>query len=344
MSKALVLEGQEKISIRDVPTPTVKEGHVLVRMHAAALNRRDYWCYLGKYGSLPLKIPSILGSDGCGVVEEIGAGVPETWLHKEVILNPGSEWGNNERVQSANYHALGMPGDGTFATHLLIPADRLHHKPQHLTSAQAAALPLAGLTAYRAAFVQGQLKPGQKVLVTGVGSGVSSFIAQFAAAAGAEVWVTSSSNKKIENAVKLFNVKGGVNYKDKGWIESLLEKAGGTFDLILDGAGGPEFGDIIVKLLGGGGILVNNGVTVGEPNQFPLRNMMFMQKQVIGTCMGSDKDFQELLEFVSSRKLVPLVDSVQPFESITTLIPQMGKGEHMGKLVISFDHLLPTKS
>lgn len=342
MAQALVLDEVNKISIKHVPIPKVNEGQVLVRIHAAALNRRDYWCYVGKYPGI--KVPSVLGSDGYGVVEEIGAGVSESWLHKSVIVNPALEWGTQESAQGEKFHILGMPQDGTFATHLLIGADRLHHKPQHLNNAQAAALPLAGLTAYRATFVRGQLAPGQKLLVTGIGSGVSTVVAQFGTAAGAEVWVSSSSNEKIEKAVKLFHVKGGVNYKDKDWIQNLLAKAGGGFDLVVDGAGGPEFGDIIAQVLKPGGRLVTYGRTAGEPKDFPLNNVYFLQKQIIGSTMGSDKDFQEMVAFVSKHKIVPVIDSVHPFESITTLIPHMEKGEHMGKLVISFDHLLQAKS
>ena len=140
------------IEERDDPKPG--PGEVVVELKAAALNRRDYWIYLGMYPGIQL--PVVLGSDGAGVVAAAGDSSGESWVGREVIMNPGLNWGDNESCQSMKFEILGMPLDGTFASHIVVPTEAVCEKPAHLSWAEAAALPLAGVTAYRALFTQGQ--------------------------------------------------------------------------------------------------------------------------------------------------------------------------------------------
>ena len=119
-----------------------------------------------------------------------------------MIINPNIDWGEEEGFQSSAYHILGMPSNGTFAEYLVVKVDRLVAKPKYLSFTQAAALPLGGLTAFRAVFTKAQIAKGQKVLVSGVGGGVAQFAFQFAKAIGAEVYVTSGDDEKIKKAVK----------------------------------------------------------------------------------------------------------------------------------------------
>ena len=146
-----------------------------------------------------------------GIVENLGEGVAAEWLGKTVIVNPSNQWGDNQRHQSKQYHILGLPKDGTLAEYLTVNADRLRLAPTHLNTEQAAALPLAGLTAYRALFGRAQLQAGEKVLISGIGGGVALFAMQFAIAAGADVYVSSSSEEKIAHAVQM-GAKAGVLY------------------------------------------------------------------------------------------------------------------------------------
>jgi len=173
------------------------------------------------------------------------------------------------------------------------------------------------------------------VLIPGIGSGVSTLAAEFAVSGGGEVWVTSSSNLKIQNAIKLLHVRGGVNYSDKDWVSNLLKSAG-QFDVIVDGAGGPSFSQLVAKLLKSGGKLITYGATAGVPPNFPLHTVFLQQKSIIGTTMGSDRDFEQMLTFVKTHKIVPLVGSVRPFEEIITSLKEMEEGKHMGKYVLTF--------
>jgi len=190
--KAVVLEGAERpLILKEVDKPALKAGEVLVKIKAAALNRRDYWITVGQYAGI--KYPSILGSDGAGVVAEAADDADKRWIGREVIINPGHDWGSHPEFQSKEFKILGLPEDGTFAEYVKVRSEYLHNKPAHLDWEQAAALPLAGLTAYRALFTKGRAEKRNKVLITGVGSGTGSFALQFAHAAGCAVFVTSGS-------------------------------------------------------------------------------------------------------------------------------------------------------
>lgn len=148
------------INIKEVSLPDLKPQEVKVKVIAAALNHRDEWCRQGKYPNI--KDGIILGSDGAGVVEAVGESVDKAWLGKEVIINAANFWGDDQSVQSADFQILGMPTNGTMAEYVHVNVSRLCDKPQHLTFEEAAALPLAGLTAYRAVLYHGQLKPGDR--------------------------------------------------------------------------------------------------------------------------------------------------------------------------------------
>src|SRR5690606_4730444 len=213
--KALVLEGVgEPLLIKQVPIPAIGEQHALVRLKAAAFNRRDYWIQKGQYAGL--KFPIILGSDGAGVVAEVGSESEKEWIGKEVLINPSLNWGESEAAQSTTFHILGLPQDGTFAEYVSVPLQNLHIMPPHLTFEEAAAIPLAGLTAWRALFRRAHLKRGERLLLAGVGGGVASFALQWAVLAGAEVYVTSSKREKIRKALDL-GAKAGALYTDKNW-------------------------------------------------------------------------------------------------------------------------------
>ena len=147
----------------DYALPTLTAGQALVRVHAAALNHRDVWIAQGQYAGIVY--PIILGSDGVGEVAEIADAADAHWLGKSVIINPNTHWGDNPAVQAKQYAVLGLPQNGTLAEYVAVGADRLHPAPPHLTATQAAALPLAATTAYRALFTRAAAQKGERVLI-----------------------------------------------------------------------------------------------------------------------------------------------------------------------------------
>jgi zinc-binding alcohol dehydrogenase/oxidoreductase len=328
--KAIVLEGPDKpLTFKEVDKPTLGPGEVLVKIKAAALNRRDYWITIGKYAGI--KYPSILGSDGAGIVVESGSASGDEWLNKEVIINPSNNWGEHPEFQSKEFTILGLPDNGTFAEYVKTKVEYLHPKPAHLTWEQAAAIPLAGLTAYRALFTKGKVKKGDKVLVVGVGGGTGTFALQWALAAGCQVFVTSGSGEKIE-AAKQLGAAAGVSYKAQDWAEQLHQLAGG-FDVIIDSALGDDFTKV-VDLCNPGARMVFFGSTAGDLPSLNPRKIFWKQLQLLGTTMGTTEDFNNMLALLNEHKIVPVVDEVFPLADAEKAVRKMEKSSQFGKIVL----------
>lgn len=328
MNAAVITEVKKPVVFQTVPDPAAASGRAIVRLKAAALNHRDLWIQLGLYAGI--KLPVIPGSDGAGVVESVGDPADQSWVGREIIINPSLDWGHDTWAQGPQFRILGLPDSGTFAEKISIPVANLAPKPAHLSWQQAAALPLAGLTAWRALFTRAQLTGGERVLVTGVGGGAALFALQFAAAAGAEVWVTSSSPEKIARAQTL-GAAGGVNYRDADWPAQLQKKAGGLFDVIIDSAGGEGFGKLI-ELTRPGGRIAFFGATTGNPPGLDLRKSFFRQITILGTTMGSPADFHGMQQFVEMHRLAPVVDKVFPLAETEAAFRHMEAAAQFGKI------------
>ena len=326
--RAVQLTAVNQLAIADIPDPVPAAGEAVVAMRAAALNHRDVWIKAGQYAGL--KWPCVPGSDGAGVVSAVGVGVEKSWVGREVIINPSLNWGDSEHAQGAAFNILGLPRDGTLAEKVSVPVGQLSPKPTHLSWDEAAALPLAGLTAYRAVSVRGQLHAGERVLITGIGGGVALFALQFAVAHGAEVWVTSSSADKIKRAVAL-GAAGGFDYSQPGWAKTAA--ASGLFNLVVDSAGGDGF-EGLVDLSAPGGRVVVYGATRGNPPGLTLRKIFWRQISLLGTTMGSPSDWAMMLAFVSTHHLKPVVSEVMPLERAAEAFALMERGGQFGKIVV----------
>ena len=330
--KALVLEAANApLQYKDVADPRPGPGEVVVRLAAAALNHRDNWIQKGQYAGL--KFPVIPGSDGCGTVEAGGEGVAASWQGRAVIINPGLDWGNGTAAQAEKFCILGLPGDGTFAERVRVPASSLVDQPAHLDVQHAAALPLAGLTAYRALFKRANLQSGERVLISGVGGGVALFALQYAVAAGAHVFVTSGSDEKLQRARDL-GASGGANYKAADFAAQLKQQAGGGFDVIVDSAGGEGFGKLI-DLAAPGGRIVFFGATRGNPPGFDMRKVFWKQLSILGSTMGSPEDFAAMIRFVADEKITPVADLVFPLARGNDALQAMDSAEQFGKIVLT---------
>ena len=328
--KALQLAKKDQPwQVCEVREPMLKNGMVLVKLKAAAFNHRDIWISKGMYAGI--KYPIIVGSDGCGVIADVGRDLSRDILRNEVIINPSFNWGGEEDYQGQDFEILGLPQNGTMAEYVVVPKTYIHPQPIHLTPEQAAALPLAGLTAYRALFSKAGLKPKDKVLVNGIGGGVALFALQFAHAIGCEVWVTSSSPRKIESAQAL-GAAGGANYKTEGWHKQLMETAG-SFDVIVDGAGGKGFGNLISIAAPGARIAIYGG-TAGKIEGISPQKIFWKQISIFGSTMGSERDFHNMLHFVNRHEIVPVVDEVFPFDEAVIAAEKVEQGKQFGKVVV----------
>ncbi|MEX2514248.1 MAG: zinc-binding dehydrogenase [Cyclobacteriaceae bacterium] len=331
MMKGIVLnlKHPDGIQLTEIKEPVPGPGEVKIKIRAAALNHRDQWCREGKYPNL--KDGTVLGSDGVGEVVALGNEVDGSWLGKEVIINPAINWGMDQRVQSADFRILGMPDHGTFAEFVCAEVSRVYQKPAHLSLEEAAGLPLAGLTAFRAVSYHGHIQKGQRVLVTGFGGGVAQLAVQMALFQNAEVYVSSSQAWKINKALEM-GAKQGFNYKEPNWKNEAKNQIGG-FDLIIDSAMGDTFSDLL-EVVKPGGSIVFYGATLGNPSQINMRKIFWNQIRIQGSTMGSDRDFEKMLEWVSESHAQPLVDAVFPLEDAVEAFERMKVGRQLGKLVL----------
>jgi zinc-binding alcohol dehydrogenase/oxidoreductase len=333
--KAMVLHelgGPDKLSYEDVPEPEPGPGETVVRLHAAALNRRDLFATYGQYpGVKPDILPCILGSDGSGEVVARGEGATGPDEGTEVVINPALYWGDDPRKPGKEYRILGLPDDGTFAQFVKVPAENVFPKPSHLSHEEAAAIPLGALTAYRALVTRGEVKEGETVVVPGIGSGVATFVVQMAAALGARVFVTSGSDEKIEKA-KEFGAEGGVNYNSEDWSKQLKSMTGGV-DLSVDHVGGEAF-NALVSLAKPGSRIVAFGATAGPTPKAMTIRIALKHLDVLGTAMGTNEEFGAMLDLYAEHGLRPTINETFSLEETAAALKHMEEGKGIGKIVL----------
>lgn len=336
--KAIVLRhlGEaSNLTLEDVGDPRPGPGEVVVRLQAAALNHRDVWIRRGLYAGI--KLPIILGSDGAGDVESVGDGVEKAWVGRSVVINPGLDWGDDERVQDRSFRILGLPDDGTYAQKVKVPVEFVHPRPDGLTVEEAAAIPLGGLTAYRAVVSRAKVRAGETVLVTGIGGGVSSFALQFAKQAGAKVVVTSGSDDKIAAACRL-GADAGVNYRSPDWVDQVITQTDGGPRVVIDSVGGDTFCRAI-EITQPGGRIVTYGATTGHAECVEIRRIFWKQLSILGTTMGSPTEFAAMLALFGAGpgKLRPVVDRSFPLAEAAEAHRRMEEAEQFGKIVLTID-------
>ncbi|MCH7613915.1 MAG: zinc-binding dehydrogenase [Candidatus Marinimicrobia bacterium] len=329
MKAAVLNQKNYKLEIREVSQPVLSESNVLIKLKVAALNHHELWSLQEK--NLKSNSNIIMGSDGAGVIIELGDAVNNFKIGDEIIINPSINWGFDKRVHGEKYEILGFPTQGTFAEYISINQKYAFHKPKYLSFEEAAAFPLAGLTAYRALYTRGELEANNTVLITGIGGGVALFALRFAVASGANVYVTSGNDNKIRKAIEL-GAKGGTNYKKNTWGSELLNQASG-FDVIIDSAAGEGFIEL-TKLAKPGCRIALFGRTAG---QIPMLNpsiIFWKQLSIHGTTMGTDEEFKKMIDLISTKRIRPIIDSTYPFEKIIDGFEKMESGRQFGKIII----------
>jgi len=331
--KALVLttaDGPSSVQLKDVESPTPGAGEVRVDLKAASLNHRELWITRGQYPGM--RLPCTLGCDGAGIVESVGAGVNRALVGSRVILYPGVNWGPNPRFPAAAFGLLGMPGPGTVAEQIVVPAESAVPVPEFLSFEQAAAMPCAALTAWRGLTVKAGLTAGEKILITGIGGGVATFALKFALAIGATAYVSSGSSSTLEQAIKL-GAKVGFNYKDVDWRKAVPKETGGL-DVVFDGAPAASYANYN-RALNIGARVVIYGSTAGV--QFPLNapELFLKNIQIIGTNVGSLREFRDMLAFIERHKIEPVIERSFSIVAAKEALGFLESSHQFGKVVIA---------
>ncbi len=327
--KAIVLKEDMNLELLDLPKPELRKSEVLVRIAASSLNHRELWIQKGLYPGMT--VPCTLGADGAGTIIDLGEAVNNEWLNQEVIIYPAYGWGEKEKAPSKKFRVLGMPDPGTLAELIAVPVENVVRKPKYLSWTQAAAIPVASLTAWRALTRHGQIGKGDNVLITGIGGGVAQAGLDIALAFGANVFVTSSSQQKIDFA-KSKGAQEGVNYKDEDWCDQLKNLCDGI-DIVLDSSPSSEL-DQYFKFMRYGGRIVAYGSTGSRKTTVNISKFFLRHIQFIGTAMGSPREFKELLDFMNTHKIVPSIHAEFSLEEGLQAFDELRKSQQIGKIVL----------
>ncbi len=316
-------KGMEGMKLEDFESPIVKEGQVKIQLKAAGLNHRDLFVLHRHEEDQP---PFVIGSDGAGIVSEVGIGVEGVSVGDEVVINPGLGWPEKSPAPPEGFGILGFPSNGTFAEEVVVPANQVEPKPEHLNWTEAGVLPLAALTAYRALFTRGQLQEGQHILLPGVGSGVITFILQYAKAVGAQVTVTSRSEAKRQEALRMGADRAIDSASD--WTEALQ---GEKVDLVIESVGAATF-DKSMNAVKPGGTVVTFGASAGDEVHINIREFFYGQYNLLGTTMGSHEEFRDMLSFISKYNIKPVIDRTYTLEEAKEAFNRMEEAKQFGKI------------
>ncbi len=316
----------------EIAEPEPGPGEVLVRLQAAALNHRDLYMLQG--GRTPAGHTFVLGSDGAGTIEAIGPGVREAGVGDQVLVYPSMRWGNREGAPDPGFEVLGGADNGTFAQYIALPLENVRRKPDHLSWEEAAALPLSGITAYRALIPRAGLQAGESVLIHGIGGAVALAALQIAVAKGARAIVTSSSDDKLERAREL-GATTTINYARTDWLAAVREATEGDgVDVVLESVGEATFAGSIAAVKAGGRIATFSTTTGGTPT-INIRELFSKQATILGTRMGSPMDFTGLLELYRAHTLHPIIDRVYPLADVGQALTRLEAAEQFGKIVLT---------
>jgi NADPH:quinone reductase-like Zn-dependent oxidoreductase len=346
--KALVMRahgGVDQLEVADVPRPAVTSpDDVMIRVKAAALNHLDLWTLHGLPG-LSLEFPHILGGDGAGIVEEVGTSVTGFAPGDRVMLNPGISCYRceyclaGEQSLCGKYRLLGEHTSGTLAEYIVVPWQNLQAIPTlpaphaELSWGEAAAYSLVTLTAWRMLVKRARVRPGEVVLIWGVGGGVSVAALKVAKLCGAYVIVTSSSDTKLETA-RSFGADVTLNHSTLDVVKEVRARVGGRgVDVVVENVGEATW-DRSLRLLGRGGRLVSCGATTGPKVTLDIRRMFWYQWNIMGSTMGSARDYREIIEVLGQGKLRPTIDSTFRLDETVKAVQRLESGEQMGKVVV----------
>lgn len=328
----------DKLKYGDFPTPEVTAGKVLVKLHAAALNHVDLFVRAGWRG-LNLEMPHILGADGAGEIAAIGAGVTGWQVGDHVVINANLGCGEcdfclaGEDNRCDNWHLLGETVRGTYAEFILLPPKQLFRLPADFDFHAAAASSLVYQTAWHSLITRGNLRPGETVLIVGASGGVNTASTQIAKLTGASVIVVGSDAQKLELAESLgadilINRSQTANWskdvfkltKRKG-VDVVVDNVGTTFPFSL-------------RALRKGGRLLTVGNTAAPQFEIDNRYIFAKHLSIIGSTMGTLKDFAEVMSLVVAGKLKPVVDKTFALKDAAHAHERLESGEQMGKITL----------
>ena len=340
--KAVVFEkhgGPEVLEYTEVPEPKAGPGEVLIEVKATSINHIDIFLRRGMPG-IKVPLPKIVGSDAAGIIRQMAPDVSGLTVGQRVTINPGISCGRCEFCaagfgsQCTSYAMVGENRDGAYAELVAVPAHIVLPIPDSISFEEAAAAPLVFLTAWSMMVTKGNIRPGEDVLILGAGAGVGTAAIQIAKMTGCRVFVTASNDEKLERARQL-GADFLINYKTEEFdkkIRELTNKRG--VDVVVDYIGADTWVRSLRSARRGGRVLTC-GATTGFAPQTDLRQIFFRQVQVIGSTMGSQRDFLDVMKCVFRGQLKPVIDRVLPLREVRRGHELVEERAVFGKIVLN---------
>ncbi|MFC7516469.1 zinc-binding dehydrogenase [Herbaspirillum sp. GCM10030257] len=335
--------GNEVVEIGNRPDPARQPGEVLVKLHAATLNRVDL--YMRDSGAgITHRLPQIMGLDGMGVVEEMDASEKILSVGQRVLVHPAVVCGRCEFCQRGDIvlctkvSYLGEHRDGTLAEYVSVPAANVFPMPDKLAPDEAASLGVTYLTAWRMLFTRAQLKPWETVLIFGVGGGVSLAALQLAKLTGATVIVTSRDDEKLKSATTV-GADHVINSAAQDVAKRVMEiTAGRGVDVVIENVGQAVWSSAMKSLVRGGR-LVTCGATTGDQPPADIRRIFIRQLQIIGSTLGNFNEFRNLINFADKTSLRPIISARYTLDDVHAALDHLDSGRQFGKVAINIaDH------
>jgi NADPH:quinone reductase-like Zn-dependent oxidoreductase len=331
--------GVEQLFYEDADEPRLTQpNEVLVKLKAASLNHIDIWNRLGATG-IVVQMPHILGADGAGVVAELGKAVENVKVGDAVCLYPATGCGRCEFCLTGRdlmciyLRVLGERLEGTYAEYVKLPAENCFPIPAGLSFEEATAFPLVGITLWRMLITNAQLKPGETLLIIGIGGGVASAALQVAKNIGAHVIVTSGSDEKLERAKQL-GADHGINHRKKDFLQEVNTLTGNRgVDVVIDCVAGEVWQKSLAALARGGRLVTCGATAGGRPND-DLTAIFSKHLKIYGSTLGSREEFRQLLSFMAVKKIKPIVDSVFPLKDTAAAQRHLEEAKQFGKVVL----------
>lgn len=330
--------GLDKLRYQDVADPKIGAADVLVRVRAGALNHLDLFVREGIPG-LKLPLPFWTGCDIAGEIAEVGGSVQGVAVGDRVVVNPNLECGRCEYCQKGQhslcvtYGILGEHVHGGLAEYVKVDGRKVVKLPDTVKYEDAAAFVLVNMTAWRMLTSQARLRAGEDLLIIGVGGGVSSTGVQIGKLVGARVWVTSSSDEKLERA-RALGADECINYAKEDWVKVIAQKTGRRgVDVVLENVGAATWPGAI-RALAKGGRLVTCGGTSGPICETDVRQVFWKQISIIGSTMSTNTEFHEVMAQLFRGRLKAIVDSVMPLKDGVAAQQRLAEGKQFGKIVL----------
>lgn len=330
--------GLDKLIYDDLPQPDCTPNKVKIHIKASALNHLDIWVRIG-LPRLPVPLPIILGSDGSGIIVEVGANINNYHKGDDVVIQPGifckkcKHCSNRRENYCLEYGILGETENGTQAEYLVLDPINIHSMPNQLSYNDAASMPLVFMTAYQMLIKRAALQPNETVLVYGGTSGVGSAAIQICSDLGAEVIATAGNDDKCEYSVNM-GAHHVVNHNQDNWLNEVKNITGKRgVDVVFEHIGFATW-EQSQRILSKGGRIVTCGATTGSDVNINLAHLFMKQHTILGSTMASILAFKEVMEKIENGKYLPMVDKVIPMEDIRDAHEYLENRQQMGKVVV----------